>query len=98
MDKTVEAIKKIASGYPSIKQVVLFGSRARRDCYPTSDYDICVVGASLNVFAQFRLDIDEIPTVYKVDIARYEDIESELFVEEIKRDGVIIYEGTRSPA
>lgn len=51
-------------------RVVLFGSRARGDAKPRSDFDVAVVGTTplpLDDFYAIADKIDDIPTLYKID-------------------------------
>ncbi|MCX6118818.1 MAG: nucleotidyltransferase domain-containing protein [Proteobacteria bacterium] len=41
-DRVVQLVKMIAQNYKSIDSIVLFGSRARGDHGPKSDYDFAV--------------------------------------------------------
>lgn len=56
MDCVTQKIVDAASRFPSIKQLRLFGSRARGDATERSDYDIAVFGASDRdrIFLQMR--------------------------------------------
>nr|VFJ65688.1 MAG: hypothetical protein BECKFW1821C_GA0114237_100827 [Candidatus Kentron sp. FW] len=60
-------------------KVVLFGSRARGDAGPRSDFDIGVIGATPMPLANFYHladRIEELPTLYRidwVDLARASD-------------------------
>ncbi len=86
-------IKNIAAKYENIQKVVLFGSRARGDNREKSDIDIAVFPReySFEEEASFWLEIEDIDTLLKFDIVIIsEDTEREL-VENIERDGVLIY-------
>ncbi|MCL2047498.1 MAG: nucleotidyltransferase domain-containing protein [Defluviitaleaceae bacterium] len=81
-----------AKPYPSIKKIVLFGSRARKNAHPTSDYDICLYCNNETEFTKYYFDTEDIDTIYKVDVLRYEAITNEVLKKEIEHDGVVIYE------
>ena len=60
-------------------RVVLFGSRARGDAKPRSDFDVGVIGTTplpLNDFYVLEDKIEDLPTLYRidwVDLARVDD-------------------------
>jgi uncharacterized protein len=93
MDSVIEQIREIAIKY-KINKLVLFGSRARGDHSPVSDYDIAIYAKNLSVLdrANFRADIDEIETLKKIDIVFVYDSATDDLMKNIKRDGVILYE------
>ena len=43
-EKTIEIIKKLLSNYPQIKEVKIFGSRAKGNYKPSSDIDLALFG------------------------------------------------------
>lgn len=95
MDAVIEGIKDIAMKYKA-KKVVLFGSRARRDHVSVSDYDIAVFHNDWTAAekAYFCVEMEEIPTLKKIDVAFVEDSSTDELMKNIKRDGVVIYEQT----
>ena len=92
-DNVLNEIIRISKEY-NLEKVVLFGSRARGDNSHVSDYDIAVFDNSLSDIekASFYLDIEEIETLKKIDIVFIGDGLSIEFIENINKDGVIIYE------
>lgn len=92
-DNVLIQIKEIAIKY-NVKKVVLFGSRGRGDNSPVSDYDIAVIDNCFTDIdkASFCLDVEEIETLKKIDIVFLSDGLSSEFLENIKKEGVIIYE------
>jgi predicted nucleotidyltransferase len=74
MDDVLGQIVKIAAKY-QITRLVLFGSRARGDHSPVSDYDLAVFGPDLPVCAkaEFSLEIEEVPTLKKIDLVFVDD-------------------------
>jgi len=87
-----EQIKHIAATYPAIKQMLLFGSRARGTLTRTSDIDFCVVCEDDRAFINFTFDMEEIDTIYKIDVVRFNTITNALLLDEIQRDKVVLYE------
>jgi predicted nucleotidyltransferase len=93
LDPVLQQIREIATRYP-IQKVVLFGSRARGDHSPVSDYDIAINAETLTAFdrARFILDAEEIETLKKLDIVFIDGNLTNDLKENISREGVTIYE------
>lgn len=73
--------------------VVLFGSRARQEASPTSDFDFAFMGVENDLvwtrFCNFvRYDA---PTLFQIDLIRYETAPPEL-KSSIEKEGRPIYE------
>lgn len=76
-----------------VQKVVLFGSRARCTNSERSDIDIAVYGGNFN---DFYFDIKEqIHSLLMFDIVEADKNISEELQNEIRKDGVVIYEKTR---
>ena len=87
MDNVLSHITNIGREF-NIK-VVLFGSRARMDNTPKSDYDIAFF-TPLN----FKVleEIDNIETLHKIDVVFIDENTDAKLLENIEKDGVILYE------
>ena len=73
------------------EKVVLFGSRARGDNLPKSDIDIAVAGC--RDFDGFSYLIEErLDTLLDIDVVNLDKSLSQQLLDEIARDGVILYE------
>lgn len=99
IDHVLTKIKEIAEKY-NIEKVVLFGSRARGDNSPLSDYDIAVFGDELSDLekAIFCLDVEEMETLKKIDIVFVSKDSKDSFLKNINKDGVLIYGKTPNKA
>ena len=89
--KIFKEIQEYAKKY-QMKKVVLFGSRARRTNREKSDIDLAVYGCS--DVTEFYFDIEEeVNTLLMFDVIDMDrkNISKDL-LQEIERDGVIIYE------
>ncbi|MDD2212854.1 MAG: nucleotidyltransferase domain-containing protein [Clostridia bacterium] len=93
MDDVLGKIKEIARKY-KITQVILYGSRARGDYSSASDYDLAVFGESLSELdkAYFNSELEEIETLKKIDVTFIKEGVTDEFTENIRKEGVIIYE------
>ena len=73
-----------------IQKVILFGSRARGDNWERSDIDLAVSGGNI---ADFSYDVDEeVWTLLLIDVVNLDRYISDELLEEIRRDGVVLYE------
>lgn len=88
-DNVKEGIAKLAEKC-GMSKVILFGSRARGDNRERSDIDIAVIGGDT---LEFACSIDEdIETLLMFDIVDLSGPVQEELLENIKRDGIVIYE------
>lgn len=92
-DRLLLEINKICISYPQIKKGVLFGSRARGDHGDRSDYDIAIY-MNGDDYHGILSDIDDIETLLKIDVTIIRDGHglSNLFIQNVEREGVVIYE------
>ena len=88
-DRVLRDITRFAKMH-SITRVILFGSRARGTNTERSDIDIAVYGGD---FDSFYWDIKEnVHSLLMFDVVEVDAGISEELEEEIRKDGVIIYE------
>ena len=88
-DEILEAIIKCCKNHGA-GQVILFGSREKGTCLDTSDFDIGVSGA-VDVEG-LREELEELPTLYKIDLVDLDTCKNELLLEDIREYGCKIYE------
>lgn len=76
----------------NVSKVVLFGSRARKTNMPKSDIDLAIYGCV--DFDELCFDLEEnVETLLEFDIIDMENINSSSeLIQEIQRDGVVLYE------
>lgn len=73
-----------------VEKVILFGSRARGDNFERSDVDIASKGGN---FDSFYFDVKEkTHSLLMIDVVNLSSDISEELKNEIKKDGVVIYE------
>ena len=88
-DRDLRDITRFAKMH-SITKIILFGSRARGTNTERSDIDIAVYGGDFN---SFYWDIKEnVHSLLMFDVVEVDAGISEELEEEIRRDGVVIYE------
>lgn len=93
--KVLDGLREICME-EKIKQLILFGSRARGTHHERSDIDIAAKFGSAKHFFSFQEKVDDlnkIPSLLLIDIIDLNsDMISTALREDIKEDGVIIYE------
>lgn len=90
-DQTIFLIKQVFARYPAIKQVMIYGSRAKGNYRPGSDIDLTLLGSALDssVLSRVLVDLDELNTPYLMDVSIFSQIESPDLIEHIQRAGQI---------
>lgn len=84
-------IINISKKHEYIDKIILFGSRARGDNALKSDIDLGVY--SNNSIAEFKDEIEEkVSTLLEFDFSHMNNIEDKFFIEQVEKEGVIIYE------
>lgn len=73
-----------------LDKVILFGSRSRGDNRERSDIDLAIQGGDTVAFAASA--DEDIPTLLMFDVVDLDKPVQKELLEEIRRDGVVIYE------
>lgn len=86
-------IQRMASQFP-IDKVILFGSRAKDTCWEFSDVDLAISGSfTTKHYFDFIEQLNELPGLLLFDVIDLNsDMVSRDLLDEIKRDGIVIYE------
>lgn len=97
-ENIIKSIQNISTNF-AIEKVVLFGSRARGDAMPTSDIDLAVYPSpEFKNRGYFTSSIDDLNTLLKIDLVFINDQTEPKLVENIRKDGVVIYERLQNEA
>lgn len=93
-DQTMFLIKQVFARYPTIKKVIIYGSRAKGNYRQGSDIDLTLLGSALDssVLSRILVDLDELNTPYLMDVSIFEQIESQDLIEHIQRVGQVFYD------
>lgn len=89
----IEHIIDVIRVHPEIKEVLIFGSRAKGNYKVSSDIDLAIKGDVLEaaiLSIKGHLD-DEGPLPYKFDIVHYESITNQNLKDHIDQVGIKIY-------
>ena len=88
----LDSLNSIFSNYPSVKQVKLYGSRAKGNFRHGSDIDLTFIG---HITHDELMDIDELIddllTPYTYDLSILTDIDNHELLKHIERVGLVIY-------
>ena len=88
-EQVLDEIKELAKKY-DIKQVILFGSRARGDYRDRSDIDLAVLGGKVDLFS-VAVD-EETSTLLKYDIVNLDGSVQRELLDSIEKEGILLYE------
>lgn len=93
-DRVLEQITAVLQKYPNVRKAVLFGSRARGNHRPQSDYDIAVylLSQPFQEELQLRGQLDDLDTLYKIDLVIVDQFVEPALLENIEAEGVVIME------
>ena len=94
-DEVLPRLLAILTSNPKIKQLTLYGSRAKGNWRRGSDIDLCIDGGDLSLRDLDEIDarIDDLLLPWKVDITVLQQIDNPDLVEHIERVGVRLYPG-----
>ena len=88
-------VAPIAQKYGA-ERVALFGSRAKNTATETSDYDFLISKGNIQSLFQLASFIDELEKVFGKSVDVITDTSNNIgFLEQIKKDEVVIYEVKR---
>lgn len=90
MNELYARLADLAAKYGA-QRLVLYGSRARGDFQPRSDIDLAVYGMPEKQRGGFAMEAEELPTLLKLDIVHISSNMEPAFLENIEKDGVVLY-------
>jgi predicted nucleotidyltransferase len=92
-DDVLPKLLAVLSSNQKVRQVTLYGSRAKGNWRRGSDIDLCLDGDALNLKDLDELDsaIDNLLLPWKVDIAVRQQIDNPELIAHIDRVGVRLY-------
>ncbi|MDR5640059.1 MULTISPECIES: type VII toxin-antitoxin system MntA family adenylyltransferase antitoxin [unclassified Thermosynechococcus] len=92
-EQTLEIILAVIRRYPTVRKVVLFGSRARGDAQRGSDIDLAIAAPDMDFdeYLRLRRELAELNIPYMVDLLKLEYISDQALQENIRNEGQILY-------
>ena len=73
------------------QKIILYGSRAKGTATERSDIDIAVSGVASHEILDLQENLEEIPTLYTIDLVDLDTCQNQLLLEDIKQYGREIY-------
>jgi uncharacterized protein len=91
--RDTETLKSIFVKYPSVKEVLIFGSRAKGNFTSGSDIDLAIMnkGVTKDTLMKLKADFEESSLPYFVEVVYYPAIEHTDLKEHIDRVGIALY-------
>jgi len=88
----IDLMREVFRRFPAIREVALYGSRAKGTYRPESDIDLALIGVDDDVQAEAVADeLDELPLPYRFDVKAYSSIKYSPLREHIERVGISLY-------
>lgn len=84
VEEVIQTVSQLCREYRA-KEVILYGSRAKGTARERSDIDIAVSG--VEHFEKLADQIEELPTLFSVDLLNMDTCKNELLLEDIKKYG-----------
>lgn len=89
-DYVLKNLQGVFENHPTVKCVVLYGSRAKGNFRPNSDIDLMLIAPEISwrEFNQIEAEIDDLLMPWKVDLALRHQVENEALLDHVKRVGI----------
>jgi predicted nucleotidyltransferase len=91
---TLARIRGVLASHAEVERAVLYGSRAKGNYRVGSDIDLCLMGETLTLAEQLRIEseLDDLLLPYKIDLSRFHALDNPALIDHIRRVGVTFYE------
>lgn len=90
VDEVITEIVQRCKTYGAYK-IILFGSRAKGTATERSDIDIAVSGVDSCDMLELQENLEDIPTLYTIDLVDLDTCRNQLLLEDIEQYGREIY-------
>ncbi|WP_290555184.1 nucleotidyltransferase domain-containing protein [Alistipes sp.] len=97
-DTAWEKLQNLFALHDKIRQVILYGSRAKGNYKPFSDVDIVLIGDELTQqdLNRIVLEVDDLLLPYQFDIAIFQNLTNPELIDHIRRRGIVIYDKSKT--
>ena len=92
--RDMQTLKSVFAKYPSVKSIIVFGSRAKGTYGTGSDIDLAIMDHldSDEIVRKIKNDLDDSSLPYFVDLVSYPCLNDSRFKEHIDRVGVPLFD------
>ncbi len=92
-ERDMKTIISIFNSYPEVRQVNLFGSRAKGNYRFGSDVDLAIMNKGVNAktLTKLRIEFEDSSLPYKIDLVDFTKLKKQEFIDHIQRVGVPFY-------
>ena len=92
--ETIARIHGVLAAHSGIERAMLYGSRAKGNYRDGSDIDLCLVGETITLAEQLRIEneLDDLLLPYKIDLSRWHALDNPDLIDHIRRVGQAVYE------
>ena len=98
-DATLRMLRDVFAGYPELREVRLFGSRATGKATKRSDIDLVTLGiADSHRLGMLALDLEDLPIPQMCDLQAYEGVKHPPLKRHIDAFGITIYRKAQPPS
>ncbi len=93
MRTEIAAMQSIFRSFPKLREVVLYGSRAKGNHRPGSDIDLTLKGDRIDYPDLVKIEnaLDELSLPYTIDLSIYREIKNPDLIDHIYRTGIVFY-------
>lgn len=90
--QTLQMLNAVFERYQPIREVILFGSRAKGTAENNSDIDLAVIGIGNELqIEDIAMALDDLPLPYRFDVKALANIKNSKLKEHIQRVGITIF-------
>jgi uncharacterized protein len=92
-ESTITELIKVFASFPRIKEVILYGSRAKGNFRIGSDIDLVIKGKGLDINMLNRISskLDDLMLPYTIDLSLYDHVQDAELLDHIERVGIVFY-------
>lgn len=92
-ENLISKVNEILGKYSQVREVIIYGSRAKGTFKKSSDIDLTLKGKDidLSILNKICVEIDDLLFPYTFDISIFDEISNPDFIEHINRVGKVFY-------